>query len=118
MSLYRVAAALTAFAVPLLALAAEPAAQPAAGSCEARPVVDRFVRAFNRGDLDELDGLFAQEGEGWSWYSVGDRAGRRALEGAKNRLDLVVYFDSRRRQHESLRLVRFKENGAATSSSR
>lgn len=91
-------------------LAAKPAAEPAAASCEARPIVDRFVRAFNRGELDELDGLFAQETEGWSWYAVGDLAGRRSLAAAKNRLNLIAYFDQRHRRHESLRIVDFKEN--------
>lgn len=104
-------ALVAALAAPLVALAAEPAARPAAASCEARPIGDRFVRAFNRGDLDELDRLFAQEGDGWSWYSVGDRAGRRSpLEMAKNRLNLIAYFDQRHRKREALRIVDFNEN--------
>lgn len=108
----RAALALTVaiFAAPVTTLAAKPAAEPAAPSCEARPIVDRFVRAFNRGDLDELDSLFAQESDGWSWYAVGDRAGRRSLVAAKNRLNLIAYFDQRHRQHESLRIVDFNEN--------
>lgn len=104
------AVAVAALAAPLIALAAEPPARLAAASCEARPVVDRFVRAFNRGDLGELDSLFAQETDGWSWYAVGDRAGRRSLAAAKNRLNLIAYFDERHREHETLRIVEFNEN--------
>jgi hypothetical protein len=99
-----------AVVAPVVALAAKPIAQPTSASCEARPIVDRFVRAFNRGELAELDSLFAQETEGWSWYAVGDLAGRRSLAAAKNRLNLVAYFDQRHRMHESLRVVEFKEN--------
>ena len=99
-----------AVVAPVVARAAKPVAQPTSASCEARPIVDRFVRAFNRGELAELDSLFAQETEGWSWYAVGDLAGRRSLAAAKNRLNLVAYFDQRHRKHESLRLVEFKEN--------
>ncbi len=102
--------AVAAVAAPVAALAAKPVAQPAAASCEARPIVDRFVGAFNRGESDELDRLFAQETEGWSWYAVGDLAGRRSLAEAKNRLNLIAYFDRRHRKHESLRIVEFKEN--------
>lgn len=79
--------------------------------CDARPVVERFLDAFNRGSLGELDTLFARAGEGWSWYSVSDKAGRRQLEQASNRRDLVPYFAGRHRQHETLRLVGLRDNG-------
>lgn len=59
----------------------------------------------------ELDSLFAAEADGWSWYSVGDRAGKRSLGEAKNRLSLIAYFDQRHRRHETLRIVRFTDNG-------
>lgn len=110
---YRLAMAVTvaALAAPLIAHAAVPAAQPTAASCDARAVVDRFIGAFNSGDLAELDSLFAQETDGWSWYAVGDRAGRRSLAEAKNRLNLIAYFNERHRRHESLRIVNFNENG-------
>ncbi|MEJ7569336.1 MAG: hypothetical protein WKF41_13845 [Gaiellaceae bacterium] len=101
------AVAFAALSAPLIALAAEPTAHPTAASCDARPVVDRFIGAFNRGDLGELDSLFAQETDGWGWYAVGDRAGRRSLAEAKNRLNLTAYFNERNRRHESLRIVDF-----------
>ncbi len=48
----------------------------AAATCSARPAVDAFVIAFNRGDLGAVDDLFAREGEGWVWYFANDRAGQ------------------------------------------
>lgn len=98
----------------LLAVAStEKSANAAAtSSCSARPVVDQFIDAFNRGDLASLDALFAQVGEGWAWYSVGDRAGRRTFGEAKDRRGLDAYFERRHRQRETLRIVRFSENAA------
>jgi len=102
--------AVAALVTSLAVLASESPAQPPVVACEARPVVDRFVRAFNAGELSELDSLFADVGAGWSWYSVSDRAGQR-LEAAKNRRDLVSYSSRRHLEHETLRIVRFRDNG-------
>lgn len=83
----------------------------AAAGCEARPVVEDFIAALNRGDLARLDQLFAADGEGWNWYSVGDLAGQRLRAASMDRSTLAAYFASRLAQHEQLRLVRIDENG-------
>ena len=103
----------------LLALAALAAAAggrdrgstAAAATCSARPAVDAFVGAFNRGDLAAVDDLFAREGEGWVWYFANDRAGRRLGAAAARRDTLRAYFADRIRRHETFRLLRFDEGG-------
>ena len=83
----------------------------AAATCSARPAVDAFVIAFNRGDLGAVDDLFAREGEGWVWYFANDRAGRRLGAAAARRDTLRGYFANRIRRHETFRLLRFDEGG-------
>ena len=83
----------------------------AAPSCAARPVVDDFLAALNGGDLQRLDELFAGEGEGWVWYFVNDRAGRRLGAVSKRRDTLGAYFAARIRRHEELELLRFEDSG-------
>lgn len=84
----------------------------AATSCDARPVVEQFFAALAAGDLDRLDALFGTEAEGWRWYSVGDRAGRRiGYADSMNRSTLRAYFASRIARHERFRLVKIDENG-------
>ena len=83
----------------------------AAATCSARPAVDAFVGAFNRGDLAAVDDLFAREGEGWVWYFANDRAGQRLGKAAARRDTLRAYFAGRIRRHETLRLLRFQEGG-------
>jgi ketosteroid isomerase-like protein len=90
-----------------LAFTAEPAV---AETCAARPVVDGFLAALNRGDLDAVDELFAREGEGWVWYFANDRAGRRLGPASRRRDTLRAYFAARIRRHETLRLVRCEES--------
>src|SRR5215208_3343377 len=86
-------------------------AQPAgAAACAARPAVDGFLAALNRGDLDAVDDLFARDGEGWVWYFANDRAGRRLGSAAQRRDTLRAYFATRIQQHETLRLVRYEES--------
>jgi hypothetical protein len=82
-----------------------------AAECDARPVVEEFMSALNRGDLARLDQLFAREGEGWNWYSVGDRAGQRLIPASHARDSLSGYFASRIAQHEHLSLISLDENG-------
>lgn len=101
---------LAALTAPLIALAAEPTARPAAASCSVRPIVDRFINALAAGDVDAIDGLFAGELGGWAWYSVADRPGQRLGESARARATLRAYFGERVRQHERLRIVQFRES--------
>ena len=72
-----------------------------------RELVARFISAFNRGDLQQLDTLFAR-GTWWQWYSVGNAPGRRIQAAAYNRATLVKYFRARHRQHERLTLHSFQ----------
>lgn len=94
-------------AAAALALTAEP---DAAATCAARPVVDGFLAALNRGDLDAVDELFARKGEGWVWYFANDRAGRRLGPASRRRDTLRAYFAARIRQHESMALLRYEES--------
>lgn len=66
-------------------------------------VVDRFIEAFNRGDVAQLDQLFARDGEGFHWYST-DAPGQRLNAEASNRDSLMAYFAARHLQHERLAL--------------
>lgn len=98
-------------AVVVAGLGAASAAPVASGAeCAARPAVDEFVAALNGGDLDRLDELFAPAGEGWVWYFVNDRAGRRLGSAARRRDTLRSYFAGRIAQHETLRVLRFVES--------
>ena len=67
----------------------------------ARQIVGRFIDAFNRGDLSQLDQLFAHLGDGFNWYST-DAPGERFNAEASNRDTLIEYFAARHRQHEHL----------------
>jgi hypothetical protein len=72
---------------------------------ETAALVTAFLDAFNRGDLDELDGLFAPAGEGredFKWYSSDDGGGPQAVS---ERDQLLDYFSDRRRHAETMRLV-------------
>jgi hypothetical protein len=104
----RVTLAALAVAAMAVATADQTAAAP---TCSARPVVDAFVGALNRGDLAAVDELFAREGEGWVWYFANDRAGRRLGSAAARRDTLRGYFADRIRRHETFRLLRFEEGG-------
>lgn len=86
-----------------------PAQAAPAGGCPTRPAVDAFVAALNGGDLVRLDQVFAQEGAGWVWYFVNDRAGRRLGAEAERRETLRAYFAVRIARHETLRVLRFEE---------
>jgi hypothetical protein len=66
-----------------------------------RQIVERFIGAFNRGDLPQLDQLFARLGEGFHWYST-DAPGQRFNAEASNRDTLMAYFAARHLQHERL----------------
>jgi hypothetical protein len=73
-------------------------------------LVIQFIGAFNRGDLAQLDRLFAR-GMWWRWYAVGTAPGKRIQTAAYNRSTLVKYFRARHRKHERLQLRAFQYNG-------
>jgi hypothetical protein len=64
-------------------------------------VVNRFIDAFNRGDLAQLDHLVSDQL--FSWYST-DAPGQRFNAEAEDRGTLMAYFAARHQQHERLTL--------------
>jgi hypothetical protein len=64
-----------------------------------RQVVERFIDAFNRGDIAQLDQLVSQQL--FVWYAT-DSPGERPNAEASNRDNLMAYFADRHRQHEHL----------------
>jgi hypothetical protein len=100
---------------PLLAAALLGSAPTAAAGqpCDergSRKLVASFISAFNRGDVQRLDALFAR-GMWWRWYSVSSAPGRRIRTAAYNRMTLVKYFRARHKRHERLELRSFQING-------
>jgi hypothetical protein len=71
-----------------------------------------FSRAFNQGDAEKLDGLFATE-PAFHWYSSG-KPGERLNEDAHRRETLLAYFRDRHDSGDSLvlRSYRFQGNDA------
>ena len=65
-------------------------------------VVERFINAFNRGDIDQLDQLVSSQQFGW--YST-DTPGQGLNAEAYDRGNLMAYFAARHRQHERLALI-------------
>lgn len=70
---------------------------------------DAFIGAFNRGDGEALDALFAEQPE-FEWYSS-PRPGRRLGRAAKNRDTLVAYFASRHEKKDRMHLRSFHFTG-------
>ena len=68
---------------------------------DVRVVLGRFIDAFNRGDIAQLDQLVSTQL--FSWYST-DAPGQRFNAEAKNRGTLMAYFVARHQQHELLRV--------------
>jgi hypothetical protein len=75
-------------------------------TAEARQLVLKFIRAFNRGDRRRLDRIFAKE-PAFHWYSTG-KPGDRAGEDAENRSTLMRYFARRHRHRERLELLQWR----------
>ena len=63
-------------------------------------VVQRFIDAFNRGDIAQLDSLVSQQPQ-FVWYAT-DAPGQRLNAEAYDRENLMAYFAARHRQHEHL----------------
>ena len=74
-----------------------------------------FTRAFNAGDIRELDNLFARKGThgrpGFQWYSTGP-PGARFGSAATNRSTLMSYFATRHRARERLKLLQLSGGNA------
>jgi hypothetical protein len=62
--------------------------------------VERFIDAFNRGDIAQLDRLVSQQPQ-FLWYAT-DAPGQRFDAEAQDRDNLMAYFAARHRQHEHL----------------
>lgn len=77
---------------------------------EARAVFTDFLQAFNRGDGQKLDALFAED-PAFNWYSSSP-PGRRLGAAAKTRATLLDYFRDRHRREDRLRLVEFQFTGS------
>jgi hypothetical protein len=78
-------------------------------STELRGLVTSFVRAFNRGESDVLDHLFAREPD-FQWYSTGAPGVRVGLA-ARDRSSLLRYFAKRHARDERLTLRRYRFMG-------
>ena len=105
-----------ALALAMLATAAGGSAAPSS-TCErsaTRATLDRFVAAFNRGDVRTVDKLFGAIGV-FRWYST-TAPGERRGEAAYNRQTLVPYLRARVRAGERLRLVGFRFNAESARS--
>jgi hypothetical protein len=68
----------------------------------AHVVVDRFIDAFNRGDIAQLDQLVSAQQ--FDVYST-DAPGQRFDAPAHDRGTLMAYFTARHQQHEHLALI-------------
>jgi hypothetical protein len=88
------------------------AAQIARSTCtaaQAQSTVSAFVTAYNRGDLEALDSIFASS-PAFRWYSS-NRPGTRVGSEARRRDNLIGYFRGRHRAGDRLGLVSFQFNG-------
>ena len=74
----------------------------------AKTALRNFIRTYNQGDTESLDGLFTERRE-FMWYSAGppgERTGSRS-----GRPGLLRYFEARHRLHDRLHLRRFGRVG-------
>jgi len=109
-------ASATASVIPAPVGTVRIAAMPPRG-CTAREVkrlVEVFVKAFNSGNRVSLGRLWAQEGDGFDWYTA-DAPGSRTGAQAQDRAGLGPYFARRHAQGEQWRLTSFRYNGVSAS---
>ncbi len=90
---------LVALALATLVVGTTPAAagrppEPRCSAAEARGIVHHFVEAYNRGDVDYLDQLWAQEPE-FFWYFDNADPARRSPLLSEDRKTLTSYFTQR-----------------------
>ncbi|MFI5027762.1 MAG: hypothetical protein ACHQCF_02115 [Solirubrobacterales bacterium] len=74
-----------------------------------RTAVVSFTRAFDQGDEESLEALFAPAPE-FQWYTT-PGPGRRVAKGARGRASLVGYFQARHAKQDNLDLTSFSFNG-------
>jgi hypothetical protein len=91
--------------------AATPEAPSACTGAQTRSAVSIFVTAYNKGDYETLDGLFAMP-SAFQWYSS-YRPGSRLGAKAKRRDNLISYFRGRHRAGDRLGLTSFQFNGSS-----
>jgi hypothetical protein len=99
-------------AAALIGASPNAAAGEACDERGSRALVTRFIRAFNSGNVRELNAVFAR-GMWWRWYAVGTAPGRRVQAAAYNRNTLTKYFRARHKQRERLVLRSFQYSGWA-----
>jgi hypothetical protein len=100
-----------------MAVSGEAAAVSDCTGQAARRAFASFLVAFNRGEYDQLDELFARRPL-FRWYSSG-KPGERLRAAAANRDALPAYFRTRHGRGDRLALIsiRFTGNTPATASS-
>lgn len=76
---------------------------------EVASLVVRFIDAFNAGNLERLDRVFARKPD-FRWYST-DAPAQRFLSVAADRASLIRYFNSRHARGEHLQLRSLRVNG-------
>lgn len=76
----------------------------------ARATFDSFLRAFNEGDPEALNALFAPDPH-FVWYTIAPPQGR-AGAGPTGRSSLLAYFAARHEQGEKLGLLSFRYGSA------
>jgi hypothetical protein len=91
---------------PTTAVASTPTQPTGCTATRIETLVERFVVAFNSGDLEQLDAIFAAR-EQFRWYTT-DAPGKR-LGGTRG--DLMGYFERRHLKHEHLQLQAVNFNG-------
>lgn len=75
----------------------------------------RRLPAFNRGDAEALDSIFAGE-PAFQWYSS-PAPGRRFRRASMRRRTLVPYFEARHADNDRMRLRRFSFSGRFSDNS-
>jgi hypothetical protein len=75
-----------------------------------------FLDAFDRGDHQRLDALFARAPD-FQWYSS-NPPGLRNLTASKNRATLISYFRARHARRDRMHLLTFAYHGDGNFTSR
>lgn len=89
-------------ALPILLAGCQGATGRSSNECTpdgVHQVVERFVAAFNRGDIGQLDQLVSDQR--FVWYAT-VAPGQRLNAEADDRSTLMTYFAARHREHERL----------------